>query len=558
MLLPLAANSQTFILNEGFEGDNTAQWHFYYSVALTGINMDDSTNVIEGSQSLAASSFWSQGNVYVLNSPAYYWDQNSTTDWYAFFLYKCVQAPQVGHDREICWAADTSYHLGTLYIYSQSDGLHLTCHPYAGTPATTAAAFQQGTTNAIWIRVQAGTGSNARMDVWWAPYFNPGDAVKPADGSNWHAHSDDGQQTVGVAWIQLGAVYRNGDGIDGIFDHVLAATNAIGDNPAMTLANTPPSVALNASPGTVQPGGQSTLTWTTSNATNVTITGFGQVALSGSVTVTPTATTTYTATAYGSGGITTASATVSVTGTSPSAPSVTLTASPTSISSGQTTMLAWTSANATNVTVSGFGSVSLNGNLNAWPGSTTTYTATAYGSGGIATASVTVSVTGTSSPAPSVTLTASPTSISSGQTTMLAWTSANATNVTVSGFGSVSLNGNLNAWPGSTTTYTATAYGSGGITTASATVTVTGASPSAFAVTLTTPRTIISSRQTPMQSGYYTFTVLGESGRACDIEASSDLQNWSKLETVILLDGSAFVRVPLTPSNQFYRAKLLP
>jgi len=64
------------------------------------------------------------------------------------------------------------------------------------------------------------------------------------------------------------------------------------------MVGNPTMVTLTANPITVPPGGQSTLTWTSSNAASVTITpGIGPVQLSGSTTVNPTQTTTYTATA---------------------------------------------------------------------------------------------------------------------------------------------------------------------------------------------------------------------------------------------------------------------
>jgi RHS repeat-associated protein len=74
-----------------------------------------------------------------------------------------------------------------------------------------------------------------------------------------------------------------------------------------------PIVNFSASPASIQEGGTSTLTWTTSNAETVSIDqGIGDVDVNGSVTVTPPETTTYTLTATGPGGTTTATATVTV------------------------------------------------------------------------------------------------------------------------------------------------------------------------------------------------------------------------------------------------------
>lgn len=57
-----------------------------------------------------------------------------------------------------------------------------------------------------------------------------------------------------------------------------------------------------------------------------------------------------------------------------------------------TVILTWSSANATNVTLSGFGSVPLNGSTNSSPSQTTNYTVTATGPGGTNSAIVTVPI----------------------------------------------------------------------------------------------------------------------------------------------------------------------
>jgi len=74
----------------------------------------------------------------------------------------------------------------------------------------------------------------------------------------------------------------------------------------------PPTVTFTAAPTTITSGGSSTLTWTTSGATKVSIDqGVGDVALNGSVAVTPAGARTYTLTASGAGAKT-ASVTISV------------------------------------------------------------------------------------------------------------------------------------------------------------------------------------------------------------------------------------------------------
>ncbi|HZR55942.1 MAG TPA: peptidoglycan-associated lipoprotein Pal [Terriglobales bacterium] len=74
-----------------------------------------------------------------------------------------------------------------------------------------------------------------------------------------------------------------------------------------------PTASLTANPETVDKGQSTTLTWQTTNATDVSIDGIGAVQPSGSQQVTPAASTTYTLTAKGAGGSQQATARVTVT-----------------------------------------------------------------------------------------------------------------------------------------------------------------------------------------------------------------------------------------------------
>jgi len=67
-------------------------------------------------------------------------------------------------------------------------------------------------------------------------------------------------------------------------------------------AGTHATASISVSPDTIQPGQSSTLSWQTSNATDVSIDGIGAVQPSGSQQVTPTDSTTYHLTAKGPGG----------------------------------------------------------------------------------------------------------------------------------------------------------------------------------------------------------------------------------------------------------------
>jgi phosphatidylinositol-3-phosphatase len=76
--------------------------------------------------------------------------------------------------------------------------------------------------------------------------------------------------------------------------------------------NPPPTVSFSAQPSSIVAGASAVLSWTTSNATSVSIAGLGSFGANGSATVTPGTTTTYTATAQGAGGTTNASTSVTV------------------------------------------------------------------------------------------------------------------------------------------------------------------------------------------------------------------------------------------------------
>src|SRR5580765_5049691 len=81
--------------------------------------------------------------------------------------------------------------------------------------------------------------------------------------------------------------------------------------PIAALGPVAPTATLSAAPASITSGQSATLTWSTTNATTVSLNqGIGTVAASGTRSVSPTATTTYTLTATNSVGTATATATV--------------------------------------------------------------------------------------------------------------------------------------------------------------------------------------------------------------------------------------------------------
>ena len=89
----------------------------------------------------------------------------------------------------------------------------------------------------------------------------------------------------------------------GTTTYVLTARNQSGEavtaETTVTVSRPPAIISFKATPETTRPGGEVTLSWVTENTTNVSISGVGTVAGSGSVIVKPTATTAYTLTASG-------------------------------------------------------------------------------------------------------------------------------------------------------------------------------------------------------------------------------------------------------------------
>jgi hypothetical protein len=183
--------------------------------------------------------------------------------------------------------------------------------------------------------------------------------------------------------------------------YTLTATNSTGSVTATTTVTvTTPSLpsisSFTASPTSIAPGAVSTLSWTTSGATTITITPgtFASTSATGSTGVNPEVTTTYVLTATNAAGSVTATATVTV--TAAAVPTITsFTANPTSIGSGSSSTLSWVTSGATTlaITPGSFTSTNAAGSTTVSPTSTTTYTLTATNAAGpnTATAKVTVS-----------------------------------------------------------------------------------------------------------------------------------------------------------------------
>lgn len=149
---------------------------------------------------------------------------------------------------------------------------------------------------------------------------------------------------------------------------------------------------------------------------------------------------------------------------------------PTSVNSGSSSTLSWATTGATSIAISPgtFTSTSASGSTNVSPTVTTTYTLTATNAAGYVTSTATVTInSGTGKPT-IVSFTANPTSITSGSSSTLSWSTTGAASIAITPgtFTSTSANGSTSVSPTATTTYTLTATNASGSTTSTATVTL--------------------------------------------------------------------------------------
>ena len=246
-----------------------------------------------------------------------------------------------------------------------------------------------------------------------------------------------------------------------------------------------PTVDLVAAPDSVTPGSSTTLSWTTSDAILCTASGAwtGLKGTSGSESTSALNTaSTFTLTCDGDGGTGSDSVTVTMSGTQPPTPTVILNANPTTVASGGSTQLTWSSTNTTSCTASGGWSGSRPASGNATIDNltaNTTFTLQCTGGGGSAQGSVTVAIMG-APPPPTLTFSANPTSVDAGDSSTLTWSSTNATSCVASGgwSGARQASGNqstgaLNA----TTLFVLACTGNGGTAQQSVTVTVNPVTP---------------------------------------------------------------------------------
>jgi uncharacterized protein YkwD len=240
---------------------------------------------------------------------------------------------------------------------------------------------------------------------------------------------------------------------------------------------------FSANPSYIEAGGSTVLSWNVSGASSVFLDhGGGYVNRAGTAAARLYWTTTFVITASNMAGSVTQAVTVRVAAPPQSLPVINyFAASPTYINSGNSSTLSWNVSGASSIYLDrGGGYVSSSGSATARPSSTATYTLTASNNAGTVNRSITVTVASAPLPPPALpsitSFTASPSSISSGGSSTLSWSTLNATSVYLDhGGGNVSGSSTATARPSSTTVYKLTASNAAGSVYRTVTVTVASA-----------------------------------------------------------------------------------
>jgi uncharacterized repeat protein (TIGR01451 family) len=170
------------------------------------------------------------------------------------------------------------------------------------------------------------------------------------------------------------------------------------------------------------------------------------------------------------------------------APTVNIVANPTSVNSGGSSIITWSSTNATTCTVSPSGWNGTAGSQSTGAlFASQTYSVNCSGAGGTIANSVTVAVNGGGNLAPTVNIVANPTSVNSGGSSIITWSSTNATTCTVSPSGWNGTAGSQSTGAlFASQTYSVNCSGAGGTIANSVTVSVGGGNGNGGIGTVTT------------------------------------------------------------------------
>jgi hypothetical protein len=223
---------------------------------------------------------------------------------------------------------------------------------------------------------------------------------------------------------------------------------------------------FSANPASITSGNSSSLSWSTSNCTNVTISNLSySVPTSGVQAVWPTSTKTYTLTARSSTGATqTRTAVVYVNDNNNNNCSITnFSASDTNINDGDSSILRWDTNNCDRVKISSIGDVNESGSRTVYPSDDTTYTLTAYNTDGSSeTDTVRIYVDNNNNNNNNCTIdsfNSNKINVNSGDAVTLRWSTSDCDSANISNLGNVSLDGSRIIYPTYSTSYTLRASG---------------------------------------------------------------------------------------------------
>ena len=242
----------------------------------------------------------------------------------------------------------------------------------------------------------------------------------------------------------------------------------------ITVMAKPSITSFTASPSSITSGQSSTLAWTTSGATSLSLdNGIGSVTGTTSKSVTLSVSTAYTLTATNAAGSVTATMTVAV--SAPAPPTiVSFTATPATIAVGGSTSLAWNVTGGAAISISDLGGQS-GTSVAVSPATTTSYTLTATNAAGSATATITVTV---ETQLPVITdFWANPYQVTPSQSSTLNWAASQADSLKLDNVSAGTSFGTMTGTtyavnPSTTTTYKLTATNLVGSVSATVTVSV--------------------------------------------------------------------------------------
>ena len=332
---------------------------------------------------------------------------------------------------------------------------------------TTPGSVANGQNYTVSARGHDADGNLTQVNVWknGAPFAFAGGG-NGTDGDSGNTTSDAGPATITFTANAVDA---------------LGATAATITQTVTVAAPLAVSASISASPATTTTPGSTTITWSSNNATSVSVAGPGlnSTALIGSQAITGLAAGShdYTITAQGPSGPVVQTATVTV--STAATVSGTISTSPATGTEPASTTVAWNTSNAAAVVVSGPGlsSTADSGSqtVSGLTAGTHTYTLTAQGPGGPITRTATFTVSA-AVPNVSGSIAASPTTTTAPGSTTITWTTANATSVSVSGPGLATSSAvgsqNVTGLPAGSHSFTLVAQGNGGPLTRTVTVTV--------------------------------------------------------------------------------------